>query len=476
MPREEIGYQKLVEALNHARSTLLICDRDRKVIYYNDEVCSALNIPEERLKDANLRDLTAEGYIQDSASMQAFDTKELSIKYIRGKMEVPILTVSNPVLDENGEVAMVVAISFDEKIIELVAHEMIEARQKSLQLLDFLSASRTEDTVIAESPSMKRILDFLSRISAIDSNILLTGETGSGKEVLARFVHSQSTRSSGVFIPVNCAAIPETLIESEFFGYEKGAFTGANKEGKAGVFELADGGTVFLDEVGEMPLLLQAKFLRVIETSEVTRLGGTRSKKVNFRLVAATNRNLEEMCKQGSFRSDLYYRLNILSVKIPPLCERKEDITPLAQHFLAKLNKKYGKGKILSHGTLEWMLRYAWPGNVRELRNVVERMFVTSASDILEMPRNGDMLTPLTDSEGILTSEGCAPATEPPRTNGIPLKKAVENYEKQLILAALAECGGNVARAAERLQIHKSVLYRKLEKVRSQQITGDHYL
>lgn len=231
-----------------------------------------------------------------------------------------------------------------------------------------------------------------------------------------------------------------------------------------------------MDEVGEMPLLLQAKFLRVIETSEVTRLGGTHSKKVNFRLVAATNRNLEEMCKQGSFRRDLYYRLNILSVKIPPLCERKEDITPLAQHFLAKLNKKYGKGKILSHGTLEWMLRYTWPGNVRELRNVVERMFVTSTSDILEIPRNGDMLIPLADGDGIPVREGYPLTVKSPQANGIPLKKAVENYEKQLILAALADCGGNVARAAERLQIHKSVLYRKLEKIRNQQFTGDHYL
>ncbi|WP_418779935.1 sigma-54 interaction domain-containing protein, partial [Intestinimonas sp.] len=339
MRREEFGLENLVKALNHMKGTLLICDRNRNVVYYNDVVCSALDIPEERLSGANLMGLAEEGYILNSASIQAFETRQLSIKYVRGKMKMPILTVSNPVLDENGEVALVVAVSFNEQITELVAREMMESRQKSIELLDFLSSKMSNNaTVIAESAAMKGILAFLTRISPADSNILLTGETGAGKEVLAKYIHNQSSRSGGVFIPVNCAAIPESLMESEFFGYARGAFTGANKEGKAGVFELADGGTIFLDEIGEMPLLIQAKFLRVIETGEVTRLGSESSKKVDFRLVAATNRNLEEMCAQGLFRSDLYYRLNILSVEIPPLRERREDIVPLARFFLSRLN------------------------------------------------------------------------------------------------------------------------------------------
>lgn len=287
MRREEFGLENLVKALNHMKGTLLICDRNRNVVYYNDVVCSALDIPEERLSGANLMGLAEEGYILNSASIQAFETRQLSIKYVRGKMKMPILTVSNPVLDENGEVALVVAVSFNEQITELVAREMMVSRQKSIELLDFLSSKMSNNaTVIAESAAMKGILAFLTRISPADSNILLTGETGAGKEVLAKYIHNQSSRSGGVFIPVNCAAIPESLMESEFFGYARGAFTGANKEGKAGVFELADGGTIFLDEIGEMPLLIQAKFLRVIETGEVTRLGSESSKKVDFRLVA----------------------------------------------------------------------------------------------------------------------------------------------------------------------------------------------
>ena len=507
MRREEFGLENLVKALNHMKGTLLICDRNRNVVYYNDVVCSALDIPEERLSGANLMGLAEEGYILNSASIQAFETRQLSIKYVRGKMKMPILTVSNPVLDENGEVALVVAVSFNEQITELVAREMMESRQKSIELLDFLSSKMSNNaTVIAESAAMKGILAFLTRISPADSNILLTGETGAGKEVLAKYIHNQSSRSGGVFIPVNCAAIPESLMESEFFGYARGAFTGANKEGKAGVFELADGGTIFLDEIGEMPLLIQAKFLRVIETGEVTRLGSESSKKVDFRLVAATNRNLEEMCAQGLFRSDLYYRLNILSVEIPPLRERREDIVPLARFFLSRLNKKYNKTKILSYSAIrrlerpedilpliehqmriiaaeqgttppeltpeaqELLKQYRWPGNVRELRNVIERLFITSPTDILEFESGDNTLSfrgagPETSLEA---QDRTDPASAPVR-EGVSLRAAVEAYEKQLVLETLDACGGSVSKAAGRLRLHKSVLYRKLEKYRGQE-------
>ena len=471
MRREEFGLENLVKALNHMKGTLLICDRNRNVVYYNDVVCSALDIPEERLSGANLMGLAEEGYILNSASIQAFETRQLSIKYVRGKMKMPILTVSNPVLDENGEVALVVAVSFNEQITELVAREMMESRQKSIELLDFLSSKMSNNaTVIAESAAMKGILAFLTRISPADSNILRTGETGAGKEVLAKYIHNQSSRSGGVFIPVNCAAIPESLMESEFFGYARGAFTGANKEGKAGVFELADGGTIFLDEIGEMPLLIQAKFLRVIETGEVTRLGSESSKKVDFRLVAATNRNLEEMCAQGLFRSDLYYRLNILSVEIPPLRERREDIVPLARFFLSRLNKKYNKTKILSYSAIRRLEHYRWPGNVRELRNVIERLFITSPTDILEFESGDNTLSfrgagPETSLEA---QDRTDPASAPVR-EGVSLRAAVEAYEKQLVLETLDACGGSVSKAAGRLRLHKSVLYRKLEKYRGQE-------
>ena len=474
MRREEFGYKKLMTALNHMQGTLLICDRNRDVVYYNDVVCWALNIPEERLRGANLMDLEREGYILNSASIMAYETRVLSIKYVRGKMSVPILTVSNPVLDEDGEVEMVVALSFDEQITELVAQEMMDSRVKSNQLLDFLSTRLSDNvTVIAESRPMRRILTFLNRISTVESNILLTGETGTGKEVLAKYIHKKSPRSNKVFLPVNCAAIPEHLMESEFFGYAKGAFTGAKKEGKAGVFELADGGTIFLDEIGEMPLMIQTKFLRVIEAREVTRLGAEECKKVDFRLVAATNRNLEEMCAQGLFRSDLYYRLNILSIEIPPLRERLEDIMPMAKYFLNQLNKKYGKTKILSYSAMRRLEGYAWPGNVRELRNVMERLFITSPTDILEFEQGYDTLSfapqelkdgPDGGAQGQRRDER-APASV--SQGGQTLREAVEEYEKQIILETLDACGGSVSKAADRLGLHKSLLYRRLEKIRN---------
>ena len=352
--RLKFGYANLVEALDHMRSTFLVCDKLHHIIYYNYAVCEKLNIPEEKLKKLTLDELQDLGYIQNSASMDAFETKKLSIKYVKGHMDIPLLTVSDPVLDSNGEVRYVVAFSVDEQLAESISQEMMHSRLESMQLVNFLSTEVSKhDTIIAESPKMQEILSFLRRIATVDSTILLTGETGVGKEVLAKYIHNSSNRKNKIFIPVNCAAIPESLMESEFFGYARGAFTGANRDGKPGVFELADGGTVFLDEIGELPLTLQAKFLRVIETAEVRRLGGEQNKKVDFRLIAATNRDLNEMCEQGLFRSDLYYRLNILNVEIPPLRERREDIIPLARFFLNNFNKKYGFSKVLSYRLIQ---------------------------------------------------------------------------------------------------------------------------
>ena len=465
MGRENFGYENLLRAVNEMEATLLICDRNRQVVFHNDKVCTALNIPKEELFGANLDDLAQRGYILNSASLQAFNTGELAIRYVRGKMEVPILTVSKPVLDENGEVAFVVAISIDERLVETITREMVDSRIQSQQLLDFLSSKLADNvSVVAESESMRAILILLTRFSRFDSTILLTGETGVGKEVLAKYVHKKSERSESIFIPVNCAAIPENLMESEFFGYVPGAFTGASKNGKAGYFELADGGTLFLDELAEMPLTIQAKFLRVIETGEVARLGDDRSKKVNFRLVAATNRNLEKRCEQGLFRYDLYYRLNILSVEIPPLRKRRDDIVPLAKHFVNALNKKYGFSKILSYKTINQLKQYDWPGNVRELRNVIERLVISTNSDILEFDLRSEILGAAEQSNQ--TAEEVRPDDlEQPLEEILPLKDIVGAYEKKVILTVLDKCGGNMAKAADVLKIHRTALYRKLNRL-----------
>lgn len=245
-------------------------------------------------------------------------------------------------------------------------------------------SSLAADNVVIESSVMKRIIDLIVRISQVDSVVLISGESGTGKEVLARLIHKLSSRSRGPFISINCGAIPENLLESELFGYEKGSFTGALREGKPGLFELANSGIIFLDEIGEMPSNLQVKLLKIIQDMEAYRLGGVKPVKFDVRIIAATNRNLRERIKEGKFREDLFYRLNVVPIEVPPLRERQEDIFPLIWHFLKQFNQKYKQSKTFSSEVIEIMESYYWPGNVRELQNIVERMVVTSDSDVLK--------------------------------------------------------------------------------------------
>ena len=382
----KIDFNVLLKALDYAKGTILICDKDKNVIFYNKVVQEALCIPENQLENSNLNTLEQKGYILNSSSLQVYETKKTCVKYVRGKMPVPILTVSNPVFDDEGNIEMVIAMSFDENIIQIINEEISKVSERSKQLISVLSSQvNKKELIVAESPLTKKIVSFVNRIAPSDSTVLLTGETGVGKEVLAKYIHNHSKRRNQPFIPVNCAAIPETLIESELFGYERGAFTGAKSSGKAGMFELADKGTIFLDEIGDMPLTTQAKLLRVIETSEITKLGAEKSTKVNFRLIAATNKDLKAMCAEGLFRSDLFYRLSILPIEIPPLRERKEDIEPLIAGFIKKLNQKYNVSKKISPAAIEKMKAYSWPGNIRELKNVVERMFISNPDSVLTL-------------------------------------------------------------------------------------------
>ena len=217
----------------------------------------------------------------------------------------------------------------------------------------------------------------------INSTILITGESGVGKEVVANQIVRYSKRADCPFVKVNCSAIPETLMESEFFGYEKGAFTGADRHGKAGLFEQANNGTIFLDEIGEVPLQMQGKFLRVIQEGMIRRIGAEEEKKVDVRIIAATNSNLKKEAQEGKFRQDLYYRLNVVHLEIPPLRKRQEDIEPLSKYFLSKINKKYSKNKEITQNAISELQEYDWPGNVRELSNIIERLALNSYSDVI---------------------------------------------------------------------------------------------
>ncbi|MEE8575552.1 MAG: sigma-54 dependent transcriptional regulator [Thermodesulfobacteriota bacterium] len=310
------------------------------------------------------------------------------------------------------------------------------------------SARREIDNIITDDGEMNSILKLVSKISSYDTTVLVTGDSGTGKELIARAIHFSGSRADGPFIAINCGAIPSELIESEFFGYVKGAFTDATKN-KSGLFQEADKGTIFLDEVGDLPFGLQVKLLRVLEEREVRRVGDTESTKIDVRVVAATAKDLSEEIKKGGFREDLFYRLNVISIALPPLSEREGDVRIIASHFASLYSEKFGKDiKGISEKAMDELTSYSWPGNVRELENVMERAVILEDSDMISEEN-----LPFKDKGG---GEGASPAF-----SGLSIKKASEALERDLIAKALIKTGGNKTRASKILEIsHRALLYK----------------
>lgn len=311
--------------------------------------------------------------------------------------------------------------------------------------------------VIAESPAMRELLNFVRRVAASEATtILLEGENGTGKDLIAKTLHYQSARQAEPFIAVNCAAIPETLLESELFGYEKGAFTDARQQ-KRGIFELADKGTLFLDEVGEIPLMLQAKLLRVLEDQSFRRLGGLKDIQLDLRVVAATNKNLREAVREGAFRQDLYFRLNVIQIVLPPMRERPDDILPLARFFIDHYNRKFRRGiEGISPAAEQLLLSHDWPGNVRELRNAVERAMILEETTNITPP---SLPIAVTHPDG-QTAAGSVPHRAEMPSEGLSL----EDNERMLLARALEKTGGNQTQAARLLRITRDTLRYKMKK------------
>lgn len=364
------------------------------------------------------------------------------------------LVVARPIFDSSGKLIKIIVIMKDifclnELIMNLQLTKELASRY-CIDLAPVHSRSEPED-MVAKSMAMRRVVSLAHKVAKVDSNVLVMGETGVGKEVVAKSVHNCSCRMNGPFIKLNCGAIPEPLLESELFGYESGAFTGAKKEGKAGLIELADGGTLFLDEVADLPLNLQVKLLRVLQEREVMRVGGIINKKVDFRLIAATSKNLEQMVKDNRFREDLFYRLNVVPVFIPPLRERKEDIVPLVIFFLNKFNKKYGLAKKISPEVIQSLLKYDWPGNIRELENTIERLVVTSDSNLIRM----EELKENTRIDVISVDIN----DDFPKV----LSKVLDDTEKNLFMKALKHFK-TTREMAEALGISQSAVVKKMKK------------
>lgn len=367
-----------------------------------------------------------------------------------------IMVTGIPLFDDDGTVRRVIINSRDttellqlQEELERVQHnlrrmesEIHELRRENLKL----------DGVVLHSPSMQRIAALAIRVAKVDTTILVTGESGVGKEVMVKLIHSESSRANGPFIKINCGAIPRELLESELFGYESGAFTGAKRQGKVGLIETANGGTLFLDEIGELPLDLQVKLLQVLQDRSFSRVGGIDTIEVDVRIIAATNVDLEEMVEAKRFRNDLYYRLNVVLIHIPPLRERHDDILPLIHMYLQNFNLQYGFARRLSERALQRLLDYGWPGNVRELRNIVERLVVTAPADLISME----------DLPRSFQNDSTFDKTDPadPSAGELDLKSRVAQFEAKLVQETVARLGSTRA-AAKYLGISQASVVRK---------------
>jgi two-component system, NtrC family, nitrogen regulation response regulator NtrX len=340
-----------------------------------------------------------------------------------------------------------------DKITRLVHHALYQ-QQLETENLNLKQTVERRFAMVGESPSIRRLIEMIKTAGASNSRVLISGENGTGKELVARAIYFHSSRSAQPFIEINCAAIPDPLIESELFGHEKGAFTGATAM-KQGRFELANGATLFLDEIGDMSLSTQAKVLRVLQEQRFNRVGGTRTIEVDVRVIAASNKNLQDEIKKGGFREDLFYRLNVIPLHVPPLRERKEDIPLLVRHFLNELAAEQGlKLKSMSEEAIDVLTRYDWPGNVRELKNLVERLVIMSPDAQITEDNVADSLA---DQIPVET------ANRADDSGHRPLREARAEFERQFILRRLRENGWNISKTADDLKIERTHLHRKIK-------------
>lgn len=383
--------ERLNAIIEHSFDGIFITDAKANVIRINHAYEVITGLKKEEVLGKNMADLVRNKLISESGSLQVIKTKQpvtLQQCFRSGK---EALVTSSPIFDADGNFIMIVTNVRDLTEIynlKAVVQEKTAAMDRLAMELEHLqTTSEDNQEIIAKDETTLAAMLLANRVASMDTTVILLGETGVGKEVMARYIFQHSHRAKNSFIKVNCGAIPENLIESELFGYEGGAFTGANKNGKIGLFELANKGTLFLDEIGELPKDMQVKLLRVLQEQEILRVGGTKPVKIDVRIIAATNRNLEEMVSDGTFREDLYYRLTVFPISIPPLRMRKKDIVPLALSFLEKLNQKYQLKKYFTDLSMQLLHEYDWPGNIRELKNIVERAIIISPSDAIK-PEN----------------------------------------------------------------------------------------
>ncbi|MEH7403236.1 sigma 54-interacting transcriptional regulator [Gottfriedia acidiceleris] len=459
----EIEYVKdLNKDLNAILSSIydeiLVVNRKGELIRYSENIIPGFwNVDLKELLGKSILEFGNQGLFTPSVTKLVLEKKKkVSIvqETINGRK---VLAVGNPVFDENMEIERIIIASRDITETSRLKTELKEMKKISEQykkeLEDIKSKDRFVKKLIYCSPKMEQIINQAKKIADFSSTVLLHGESGVGKEVIAQAIHQLGNRSSKPFLKLNCGAIPENLLESELFGYIKGSFTGADQN-KDGYFKQADEGVLFLDEIGEMPLHLQVKLLRVLQEQEVIPVGSTKPIKVNVQIIAATNKRLEKMVEERTFREDLYYRLNVIPLNIPPLRERIEDISLLAFHFLQQLNEKYNKSFHLTPDAINVLEFYSWPGNVRELQNIIERLVVSAEDQIINAE----------DVNQFLPNSYDFNKSKPVINKVIPLQEAIDYVEEQLIVLAMKQYK-TTTKAAQVLGISQSSVSRKYQKI-----------
>lgn len=378
--------------LDNLTDGIYILDDKGNYVFVNSAYVQLLNMPKSTLLKYNVQDFLDTGQIDFSISDIVYREKKQVVMFQDvldtqnfGRKTFRQLVISTPIFSDTGHISNILAVV---RPIDKMNDQYYQASQKFVvpAFSKAIPPRMAQSAIpIAQSDAMRSVFNTAATVASVDSAILITGESGTGKEVVAQYIHDNGNRSQGPMVVINCASLPENLLEAELFGYEKGAFTGASQAGKKGLFEEAQDGTLFLDEINSMPMNLQGKVLRALETKTIQRIGGNRSKKVDFRIVAAANEDLGKMVHDKVFRADLYYRLNVIPIWIPPLRDRKEDILPLSLHFLNHYSQKYSKSKELSPQAIDTIMAYSWPGNVRELKNFIERSVVMSIGRTIEI-------------------------------------------------------------------------------------------
>src|SRR5665648_67578 len=451
----------LFEILNNINDVVLVIDLDTTIVYANEAYAKILGVPVAKVLGRRLDIIEP-----DAKTITALRTGKVSNNgrdYL-DSLKIDVVGSSFPLYDGGNIIG---AVSIFKNITEVVqlnrelqlTKGVADYFKEQLDQWELLPLSFKE--YVGQNSRLKETLILAAKVARTDSTVLILGESGVGKEVLARAVHNCSRRQNKPMIKVNCAAIPEALLESELFGYEEGAFTGAKKGGKLGKFELAQSGTIFLDEIGDMSLNMQAKLLRVLQEKEFERVGGTKTVKVDIRVIAATNRDLKDMIEKETFRQDLYYRLNIVRLQLTPLRERKDDLLALAKTFQDKFAREVGHELTLSPQVVRLLQAYDWPGNIRELQNVIEHASIVCMNGFIEIYHLPAYIIPIQEDK------------QREMDNLYDVKKIVGEVEKELILSALATYNNNRTNALKALGISRRSFYNKLHRYGIEVLGGD---